>query len=405
MLFDFSEEDQQTNHEYRVLARKYRPQRFADMIGQDVLVRILSNAIRSGRIAHAFILTGIRGIGKTTTARIIAKALNCTGQTPESIEPCGKCDQCVSISDDRNQDVLEMDAASHTGVNDIREIIDNVKYRPISAKYKIFIIDEVHMLSNSAFNALLKTLEEPPAHVKFIFATTEIRKIPITILSRCQRFDLRRIEIEDLSNFYSNVCQKEKFSIDANALKLIASSASGSVRDGLSILDQAMSLTEGGNISEKTVREMLGLVDSERVFKLFELIVTGDIKEATTTAKEIYNMGGDSATLVQDLMRIVNHTARYQQLNQDFPELTETEMSKVKEFAAKISVQFLSRLWQMLLKGLEELKISAQPFAALEMLIIRIAYASSLPSPEEIIQNLAQNDNKQDSVSEKKIAY
>ncbi|MFI4983727.1 MAG: DNA polymerase III subunit gamma/tau [Rickettsiales bacterium] len=404
MLFDFSEEDKQNNSEYRVLARKYRPQRFADMIGQDVLVRTIVNAIRSGRIAHAFVLTGIRGIGKTTTARIIAKALNCTGQSPESVEPCGKCDNCVAISDDRHQDVLEMDAASHTGVNDIREIIDNVKYRPISAKYKIFIIDEVHMLSNSAFNALLKTLEEPPAHVKFIFATTEIRKIPITILSRCQRFDLRRIEIEELANFYNNVCKKENFAIEANALKLIASAASGSVRDGLSILDQAMSLTEGGHISEATVREMLGLVDSERVFKLFEQIVKGEVAEATATAKEIYNMGGDPTTLVQDLMKVVNHTARYQQLSQDFAELTEAEMNNVKEFAGKISVQFLSRLWQMLLKGLEELKMAVQPFPALEMLIIRIAYASTLPSLEEMIKNAPQNDNKQTSVSEKKIA-
>lgn len=404
MLFDFSEEDKQNNSEYRVLARKYRPQRFADMIGQDVLVRTLTNAIRSGRIAHAFVLTGIRGIGKTTTARIIAKALNCIGQTPESIEPCGKCDHCVAISDDRHQDVLEMDAASHTGVNDIREIIDNVKYRPISAKYKIFIIDEVHMLSNSAFNALLKTLEEPPQHVKFIFATTEIRKIPITILSRCQRFDLRRIEIEELANFYNNVCKKENFTIDTNGLKLIASAASGSVRDGLSILDQAMSLTEGENIAESTVREMLGLVDSQKVFKLFEYVVSGSIKEAMDAAKEIYNMGGDSATLVQDLMKIVNHTARYQQLVQDFVELTESEMNNVKEFAAKLNVQFLSRLWQMLLKGLEELKLSSQPFPALEMLIIRIAYASTLPSPEEALKNLPQNENKQASVSEKKIA-
>ncbi|MBA8667179.1 DNA polymerase III subunit gamma/tau [Holosporaceae bacterium 'Namur'] len=376
--------------EYLALARKYRPKTFDDMIGQPVLVQTLTNAISSKRIPHAIILTGIRGVGKTTSARIIARALNCIGKDgrgSETSQPCGVCDSCVAISGDRHQDVIEIDAASNTGVNDIREIIENAKYRPLSARYKIYIIDEVHMLSNSAFNALLKTLEEPPAHVKFVFATTEIRKIPITILSRCQRFDLKRIDIAELTQHYENILAKEGFKGDKAALSLIANAAQGSVRDGLSMLDQALSLS-GGAVDEQSVRRMLGLADLNLVFKLFDNLISGNTLEIINNLKELYDIGADPSLVIQDLLEITHGVtkAKVADLKNifNFPEF---EWNKYSYYADKLSIPFLSRCWQTLLKGLEEMKSSLFPFSNLEMILIRIAYMRQLPTPEELIRS------------------
>lgn len=390
----FNEEEMGVMQEYKVLARKYRPQNFGDLIGQDVLVRTLTNAIKSERIAHAFILTGIRGVGKTTTARIIARAMNCTGhpENKPTSNPCGKCEHCVSISEDRHQDVLEMDAASHTGVGDIREIIENVRYKPISARYKIYIIDEVHMLSNSAFNALLKTLEEPPAHVKFIFATTEIRKIPITILSRCQRFDLKRVDVVELFDHFMNVSKKEGYTAEENAIKLIANVSSGSVRDGLSILDQAMALSKD-NITEDLTRQMLGLGDSEELYKLYEYVIKGEVQEGLKQAKSLYDKGADPVLIVQDMLNINYVVSRIKYSETPMAELAEVEFRKAKDLSSNLSVSFLARAWQMLLKGLDEVKNSHLPFAALEMLLIRLCYVSDMPTPVEIIRELSKGES------------
>ncbi|MCH2038142.1 MAG: DNA polymerase III subunit gamma/tau, partial [Rickettsiales bacterium] len=302
--------DNANTKDYKVLARKYRPALFADLIGQEALVRTLSNAIRTNRIAHAFLLTGIRGVGKTTTARIIARALNCTDESKvkgETVEPCGRCDNCIAIKNDRHPDVIEMDAASRTGVGDIREIIESVKYLPNTAEYKIYIIDEVHMLSNSAFNALLKTLEEPPKHVKFIFATTEIRKIPVTIISRCQRFDLKRIGFEQLSSHLKNICEKEGAAIEEPALQLITKAAEGSVRDSLSLLDQAISYMDAGQpISESIVRNMLGTNDKTVLFDLFEKTLGNQLPEALKQLSQMYDNGHDPVMILQDLLEITN---------------------------------------------------------------------------------------------------
>ncbi len=389
MQASFFSEEETRPQEYQVLARKYRPHTFKDMIGQDVLIRTLTNAINSERIAHAFILTGIRGVGKTTTARIIAKALNCIGTdgngkaTPN---PCGVCTHCKAISEGRSQDVLEMDAASHTGVNDIREIIENSRYRPVSTRYKIYIIDEVHMLSNSAFNALLKTLEEPPAHVKFIFATTEIRKIPITILSRCQRFDLKRVDMSQLRQHFSEVIKKEGFEAEENAVKLIASVAGGSVRDGLSILDQALALSKG-TLTESTVREMLGLADAEHIFNLYEHLLKGEIKKTLELAKELFAKGADPMLVLQDLLKI-NHTIAKLKSAENDMELTELEQNRCNALAEQLDMPYIARSWQMMLKGFEEIKSAFDPFASFEMLLIRLAYAASLPTPEEVLRNI-----------------
>lgn len=377
---------------YLVLARKYRPTTFKDMIGQDVLVRTFSNAISTGRVAHAFVLTGIRGVGKTTTARIIARALNCTGADDNggiTADPCGVCSSCVAIGNDRHQDVLEMDAASHTGVADIRELIDNSKYKPISARYKIYIIDEVHMLSNSAFNSLLKTLEEPPAHVKFVFATTEIRKIPITILSRCQRFDLKRVDTVKLSEHFKNIVAQEKLEADDDALKLIANVSGGSVRDGLSILDQAISHT-AGKVTEAQVRDMLGLSDGARIYDLFENIAQGNIDGALLIARELYDKGADPQLMVQDLLTINHTVARVKHVKTALDGHTEIEARRCKELAKLLEISYLAHSWQMLLKGLDEVKNSFFPFSALEMLLIRLAYVKQLPSLEQIIAGDSQ---------------
>ena len=377
---------------YRVLARKYRPTNFDDLIGQDVLVRTLSNAIASGRIAHAFVLTGIRGIGKTTTARIIARALNCIGPDElggPTITPCGVCTHCVSIGEDRNVDVIEMDAASHTGVDDVRDIIDRVQYLPVSARYKIFIIDEVHMLSKNAFNALLNTLEEPPPHVKFIFATTESRKIPVTILSRCQRFDLKRITTEMLASHLANICAKESVQAEEEALKLIAVAAEGSVRDSLSLLDQA--IARANPITTGDIRHMLGAVDNTAMFELLRALLSGEVAPALDRMRALYNAGSDPLAMVQESLELV-HLITRTKINREAVmtdvALSEHDRTQADQMAGHLSMPVLARLWQMLLKGLQEVKFAPSPVAALEMLLVRVAYAAELPTPADLVRKL-----------------
>lgn len=374
---------------YRVLARKYRPKTFNELIGQDALVRTLSNALRSGRIAHAFILTGVRGVGKTTTARIVARALNCIGVDGDggpTTEPCGVCEHCTAIAQDRHVDVLEMDAASRTGVDDVRELIDGVRYRPVSARFKVFIIDEVHMLSRNAFNALLKTLEEPPEHVKFIFATTEIRKVPVTVLSRCQRFDLRRVGAETLVSHFERIARNEGAEVEPEALGLIARAADGSVRDGLSILDQAIAHAEG-TVTAVQVREMLGWADRIRIFDLFESLMRGDIAAALDQFGDLYASGADPATVVQDLLELTHWLTRLRIVATGPNEATMPEAERVRgaELAERLSMPVLSRAWQMLLKGLSEVQHAPAPDRAAEMLFVRIAYAAELPTPAEAL--------------------
>lgn len=377
-----------THGEYRVLARKYRPQNFAELKGQDALVRTLTNAIESGRIAHAFMLTGVRGVGKTTTARIIARALNCVeGPT---VTPCGVCDQCVSIAQDRNMDVLEVDAASRTGVDDVREIIDSVQYAPTSARYKVFIIDEVHMLSKAAFNALLKTLEEPPAHVKFVFATTEIRKVPVTVLSRCQRFDLKRIGADVLGEYFTTLVAKEGVTAEAEAISLIARAADGSARDGLSLLDQAISRSAGGHVLAEDIRTMLGLADRARTVDLFEAIVAGDSAKALEQLDTLYSVGADPVMVLQDLLELTHFLTKLKvspELAND-PGVPETERVRGTALAKGLSVPVLTRSWQMLLKGVSEVQQALTPQLALEMIIIRLLYVSDQPTPGDAMKQL-----------------
>lgn len=380
--------------EYRVLARKYRPQTFADLIGQEVLVRTLTNAFATGRVAHAFLLTGIRGIGKTTTARIIARALNCVGADgngPMTITPCGVCSNCTMIAESRHMDVLEMDAASHTGVDDIRDLIGTVQYLPSSARFKVYIIDEVHMLSNNAFNALLKTLEEPPPHVKFIFATTEIRKIPVTILSRCQRFDLKRTPVEMLATHLGNVAAKESVKADGEALTLIANAAEGSVRDGLSLLDQAIahSDTEAG-IRTEEVRDMLGMGDKSQLFALLRALMGGEVEQMLKEYHTLHGNGADPSMLLQDLLALAHFITRVKLAKEAANDITYSEHERkfAEEMAGKLSIMTLSRLWQMLLKGLQETRIAPNPSASAEMTLIRIAHAADLPPPTDLIRTI-----------------
>ncbi|CUW37388.1 DNA polymerase III, gamma/tau subunits [Magnetospirillum sp. XM-1] len=380
---------------YRVLARKYRPTDFAGLIGQEAMVRTLSNAIKTGRLAHAFVLTGVRGVGKTTTARIIARALNCVGPDGKggpTIDPCGTCEHCRAIAEDRHVDILEMDAASRTGVNDIREIIEGVRYRPTSARFKVYIIDEVHMLSTAAFNALLKTLEEPPEHVKFVFATTEIRKIPVTVLSRCQRFDLRRVEMEVLAKHFEGIAAKEQAEIAPAALKLIARAADGSVRDGLSLLDQAISHGAGA-VTEAQVRDMLGLADRARVFDLLDAIMKGDVPTALDQITDQYAAGADPAVVLQDMLELVHWLTRLKVTPDAADQLgaSETERVKGAEMAKALSLAALTRAWQMLLKGLGETRNAPNPLQAAEMAVVRLAYAAELPSPAELVEQLRAN--------------
>ncbi|HEX4637235.1 MAG TPA: DNA polymerase III subunit gamma/tau, partial [Rhizomicrobium sp.] len=362
---------------YRVLARKYRPTDFTGLIGQEALVRTLSNAFATGRIAHAFMLTGVRGVGKTTTARIIARALNCIGppnageggkRKEPTIHPCGVCEPCVSISESRNVDVQEMDAASRTGIDDIREIIEGVRYAPVAARYKVYIIDEVHMLSKQAFNGLLKTLEEPPPHVKFVFATTEIRKVPVTVLSRCQRFDLRRIDSAELAAYLAKLADKEKVKIEEGALALIARAAEGSARDSLSLLDQAIAHGEGEMITAETVRQMLGLADRGRVLDIFEKLMGAQVSEALTDLQALYDAGADPLAVMQDLLETTHFLTRVKvaPAAQGFFDGGSGEARRAAELAAKLSVAALTRAWQILLKGLFEVRDATRPISACE---------------------------------------
>lgn len=391
---------------YRVLARKYRPQGFKDLIGQDALVRTISNAIAQNKLAQAYILTGIRGVGKTSSARIIARAFNCVGpdgkggMTPN---PCGVCKHCKDIANDCHVDVIEMDAASNTGVDNIREIIEGARYNPLSARYKIYIIDEVHMLSKSAFNALLKILEEPPERVKFIFATTEIRKVPVTILSRCQRFDLKRIDAAMLATYFKEIAQKENVTFEDTALALIAKAADGSVRDGLSLLDQAIA-HGNGHVGEEQVRQMIGLADKGALFELYELIMKGDMPSVLKAVQKQYDLGTDPLTLTTDLMDLTHWLTQIkitpEVLNDDI--LSEQEKTEGKKLADNLSVSTLSRTWQMLLKGFSEVKFSESPIKALEMLLVRLVYASELPSPVELVQQIKNGGIEMAAVAQKK---
>jgi len=390
---------------YRVLARKYRPQDFSGLIGQEALVRTLSNAFATGRIAHAFMLTGVRGVGKTTTARIIARALNCIGpdgkRKEPTIHPCGMCEPCVAIAESRHVDVQEMDAASHTGIDDIREIIEGVRYAPASARYKVYIIDEVHMLSKAAFNGLLKTLEEPPPHVKFVFATTEIRKVPVTVLSRCQRFDLRRIETEELVGLLSTIAEKESVKISREALALIARAAEGSARDSLSLLDQAIAHGDGGEIPADAVRDMLGLADRGRVLDLFEKLMGGKIAEALGDLGQLYDHGADPLAVMQDLLEIVHFLTRVKVAPgaEGFFDGGSGEAKRAAAMAGKLSVPSLTRAWQVLLKGLLEVRDATRPVAACEMALIRLAYAADLPPTDKLVRDLLDNPPLEGSAS------
>ncbi|MEE9387563.1 MAG: DNA polymerase III subunit gamma/tau [Paracoccaceae bacterium] len=381
-----------TDTGYRVLARKYRPETFADLVGQDVMVRTLGNAFKADRIAQAFILTGIRGTGKTSTARIIAKGMNCIGKDGKggpTTEPCGECEPCVSIAQGRHVDVLEMDAASRTGVGDIREIIDSVQYRAASARYKIYIIDEVHMLSTNAFNALLKTLEEPPEHVKFIFATTEIRKVPVTVLSRCQRFDLRRIEPEDMIALLRKIATAEAGEISDNALALITRAAEGSARDATSLLDQAISHGAGETNADQ-VRAMLGLADRGRVLDLFDLIMKGDAAGALAELSAQYADGADPMAVLRDLAEITHWVSviKITPDAADDPAVSPDERARGLAMAEKLPMRSLTRSWQMLLKALEEVALAPNTMMAAEMAVIRLTHVADLPSPEELLRKL-----------------
>ncbi|WP_375615151.1 MULTISPECIES: DNA polymerase III subunit gamma/tau [unclassified Bartonella] len=378
---------------YRVLARKYRPQNFSDLIGQEAMVRTLTNAFEKGRIAQAWMLTGIRGVGKTTTARILARALNY--KTKDIDQPTTVLDSlgehCTQIIEGRHIDVIEMDAASHTGIDDIREIIEQIRYRPVSARYKVYIIDEVHMLSTQAFNGLLKTLEEPPSHVKFIFATTEIRKVPITILSRCQRFDLRRIESKALSAHLRQIAKYEKVEVEDQALSIIARAAEGSARDALSIFDQAIAHSNG-NVNAIAVRTMLGLADQARIIDLFEFIMKGDVVNALHELRSQYEAGADPLTILTELADFNHLVTRLRftpEIVEDFS-LTEEQRLKSLDFSKKLSVPVLSRNWQMLLKGLQEVNQTARPLQAAEMLLIRLAHTADLPTLDEALKKLTQ---------------
>ena len=374
---------------YKVLARKYRPQKFEDLVGQELLVKILSNAINNDRLAHAYILTGVRGVGKTTTARLIAMSINCKNRDKKNCEPCGSCDSCKSTTSDSNLDVIEIDAASNTGVDDIREIIDNVKYKPVIGDYKIFIIDEVHMLSKSAFNALLKTLEEPPEHVKFIFATTEIKKVPITVLSRCQRFDLHRIENKILSDHLLKISKLENIDIDLDAISLLVRSADGSVRDGLSLLDQAIT-SPNEKVDSQTVISMLGLADREKIFNLVEIILEGDALGAINKYKELYELGADIAMIFDELLNVVHFLVQIKiapDLKDDIY-IPEFERNKGAELSSKMTLNNLNIIWQILFKGYQELQNSSHLYQHGEMIILRIIYLHDGPSPEDLIKKL-----------------
>ncbi len=385
----------ESSQPYRVLARKYRPQSFDALIGQDAMVQTLANAIRRDRIAHAFLMTGVRGVGKTTTARLIAKALNCIGPDGDggpTIDPCGACEPCKAIAEGRHIDVIEMDAASHTGIDDIREIVDASRYAAVSARYKVYIIDEVHMLSKAAFNGLLKTLEEPPPHVKFIFATTEVNKLPVTVLSRCQRFDLRRITVEMLERHFAEIIEKEGCTAEHEALHLIAVAAEGSVRDGLSILDQAIAhadLDGDGIVTAAQVRVMLGLSDRGAVRRLFGHMIAGETREMIDGLAEHYALGAEPLSLVRGLLDLTHAVTLTKVGRVVDPGLPDADREAMRGWAEQIGHAALHRLWQLLLKAHDEVARAAMPLEALEMATLRICYAATMPDPGALARGMA----------------
>jgi DNA polymerase III subunit gamma/tau len=374
---------------YRVLARKYRPQRFSELIGQDAMVQTLGNAIKRDRLAHAFLMTGVRGVGKTSTARLIAKALNC--ENGPTIDPCGVCEPCVAIAEGRHIDVIEMDAASNTGVDDVREIIEAVRYSAVSARYKVYIIDEVHMLSKNAFNALLKTLEEPPPHVKFLFATTEIQKVPVTVLSRCQRFDLRRISAEALAAHFAEIVKAEGVAAEPEALALVARAAEGSARDGLSILDQAIAHADmdgDGTVTAEQLRAMLGLSDRGAIRRLFGLILAGDAQGALAMLAEQHDLGVEPNAILKGLLETCHATTIAKSGAPADPSQSEEERAAYAGWSTTLSFALLHRLWQMLLKGHDEVTRAVDPRLAADMALLRVIHASSLPDPAELMRKL-----------------
>src|SRR4051794_15870337 len=376
---------------YRVLARKYRPQSFDQLIGQEAMVKTLANAIQRDRLAHAFLLTGVRGVGKTSTARLIAKALNCVGpdgQGGPTINPCGVCEPCRAISEGRHIDVIEMDAASHTSVDDIRVIIEAVRYASVSARYKIYIIDEVHMLSKNAFNALLKTLEEPPEHVKFLFATTEVNKVPVTVLSRCQRFDLRRIPADKLAAHFAEVSVAEGVEVDAEALGMIARAAEGSARDGLSMLDQAIAHGAGA-VTADEVRDMLGLADRGRIRRLLELLLSGDAAAALLELDQAHELGIEPTQLLRGLMESLHAATRAKAGGTADPLQSAEERESAALMAERLSWGTIHRLWQMLLKGLQDVEVAPDPREAAEMALLRLIHAADMPDPASLLQRLS----------------
>jgi DNA polymerase III subunit gamma/tau len=396
--FDLGEPPQPKRAEaYRVLARKYRPQRFSELIGQDAMVQTLGNAIRRDRLAHAFLLTGVRGVGKTSTARLIAKALNCIGRDGTggpTIDPCGVCEPCRAITEGRHIDVVEMDAASHTGIDDIREIIEAVRYAAVSARYKIYIIDEVHMLSKAAFNGLLKTLEEPPAHVKFLFATTEVNKVPVTVLSRCQRFDLKRIPADLLARHFAHVVEAEQVEAEPEALALIARAAEGSARDGLSILDQAIAHAgmEGGGVQAGQVRDMLGLSDRGAIRRLFGHILAADVAGVLGGIEQQDALGVEPAASLRGLLEVVHGVTRAKAGGAIDPALSEEERAAYADWASRTGYATLHRLWQLLLKGHAEVLGAPHPREAAEMALLRVVHASTLPDPGELARRLQSGE-------------
>src|SRR6185369_9585954 len=379
---------------YRVLARKYRPQTFSELIGQDAMVRTLANAITRDRLAHAFLMTGVRGVGKTSTARLIAKALNCIGpdgQGGPTIDPCGRCEPCLAIAEGRHIDVIEMDAASHTGVDDVREIIEAVRYAAVSARYKIYIIDEVHMLSRNAFNALLKTLEEPPAHVKFLFATTEVDKLPVTVLSRCQRFDLRRITTGLLAEHFTRICAEENVAADPEALAMIAEAAEGSVRDGLSILDQAIARADlggDGRVTPEQVQDMLGLADKSVQRKLLAALLEADAPGVLELVEAQFALGVEPLALLRSQMALVHRITVAQVSRANARAISPEERAAVDEWSGKLSAAQLHRLWQLLLKGFEEVRSAPDPLVAAQMALLRVLHAADLPDPGQLVRKL-----------------
>ncbi len=387
---------EETHQPYRVLARKYRPQTFSELVGQEAMVTTLANAIKRDRLAHAFLMTGVRGVGKTSTARLIAKALNCVGpdgQGGPTIDPCGQCEPCTAIAEGRHIDVIEMDAASNTGVDDVREIIEAVRYAAVSARYKIYIIDEVHMLSRNAFNALLKTLEEPPAHVKFLFATTEVEKLPVTVLSRTQRFDLRRIPTELLEKHYAWVCEQEGVAAEEEAIRIIAGAAEGSARDGLSILDQAIAhadLDADGRVTAERVRDMLGLADKSAQRKLLELLLSGDAKTLLASVGDQYALGVEPLALMRGQLDLVHRVtvAKVTGAEPDAP--TSEERAALGDMATRLSPGQLHRLWQLLLKGHEEVRTAPDPLVSAQMALLRVLHANELPDPGKLADKLEE---------------